>query len=417
MRSAAAPACADRADRRDIPVAIIGAGPSGLAVAAELGRRGVAATVFESSGHVAASWRGHYDHLRLHTVRGLSALPGMRIPRGFGRWVARDDMVRYLEDYARHHDLDVRLSTPVDRIRPVERDGVVDAWRLCTGSTTATAGTVVVATGLNRTPHLPTWPGQDTFAGSVIHSADYRAPEPYEGRSVLVVGAGNSGAEIAVALTRRGAARVWWAVRTPPNIVPASSDRLQRLGIAVGALPTSVADLLTTAFERSFLPNLTAHGLPRAREGLYTRARRDEVSPVHDRGVVAAVRRERVRPVAAVAEFDQGQVVLADGTRIRPDDVVAATGYRCGLERLVGPDVLTSRGAPLARGARTAPGTPNLHFVGFTNHPSGHLRFAGLEARATAKAISRRLRRCGDRPVEHAPDCACAPERVSEEVA
>ncbi|WP_243795175.1 NAD(P)/FAD-dependent oxidoreductase [Saccharopolyspora gloriosae] len=410
MRSAVHPNCAcERADRRASPVAIIGAGPSGLAVAAELGRRGVPATVFERSGRIGASWRGHYDHLRLHTVRALSALPGMRIPRGCGRWVARDDLVRYLEEYTRHHDLDVRLNTPVDRLRAIERDGVVSSWRLCCGSTTTVADTVIVATGLNRAPHLPAWPGLDGFSGSAVHSANYRSPGPYEGRSVLVAGAGNSGAEIAVALADRGAARVWWAVRTPPNIVPTSSDRLQRLGIAVDKLPTSAADLLTTTFERMSLPDLTEHGLPRAREGLYTRARRDEVSPVHDRGVVDAVRRRRVQPVAAVAEIDRGQVVLTDGTRISPDDIVAATGYRCGLERMLGPaPVLTPRGTPVARGEHTAPEAPNLHFVGFTNHPSGHLRYAGLEARATAKAISRRLRRPGLLPVEHAPDCPCA---------
>src|SRR3954462_15976012 len=93
--------------------AVIGAGPGGLAAAAMLKERGVDVVVVERSDAVGASWRGHYDRLRLHTVRWLPHLPGYRIPRRNGRWVSRDGVVESLKSYARHHDLEIRFSTEV----------------------------------------------------------------------------------------------------------------------------------------------------------------------------------------------------------------------------------------------------------------------------------------------------------------
>lgn len=399
-------------DRTDtvLPVAIIGAGPSGLAAAAELERRGVRATILESSAHLAAGWRYQYDHLRLHTTRELSNLPGMPIPRSYGRWVARDDMVRYLEEYAHRNVLDIRLSTPVEHVR---RNG--SGWQLDTPEGPLTASAVVIATGLNRTPRLPDWPGAETFPGSLVHSARYQNPAPYEDHSVLVVGAGNSGAEIAVALARNGVNRVWWSVRTPPNIIPPAADRWQRMGILVDKLPTPAADFLTTTFERLCLPDLTSRGLPRADEGLYTRARRDELNPVHDRGLVDEIRRDRVQPVTTVSAIDGPQVRLTDRSRIHPDSIIAATGYDTDLEKLLGPTPLLSpRGLPTVRGSRTNPQTPDLYFIGFTNHPSGHLRYAGLEARAVAKAIHQRREHGGTAAPAHPPTTGQAPSRTPE---
>src|SRR4051795_2713953 len=100
--------------------AVIGAGPGGLATAAMLGRRGVDAVVLERSDAVGASWRRHYDRLHLHTARGLSALPGLRIPRRHGRWVSREGVIDYLERYARHHGLEIHFGAEVERL---ERTG------------------------------------------------------------------------------------------------------------------------------------------------------------------------------------------------------------------------------------------------------------------------------------------------------
>lgn len=107
---------ADRPDQPDRPVYVIGGGPAGLSVAYALRARGVRAVVLEKSEQVGASWRRHYDRLHLHTTRRLSALPGLPMPRRFGRWVSRDDVVRYLEKYAEFHELETVTGVEVSRV-------------------------------------------------------------------------------------------------------------------------------------------------------------------------------------------------------------------------------------------------------------------------------------------------------------
>ncbi|MYR62313.1 NAD(P)-binding domain-containing protein, partial [Streptomyces sp. SID625] len=172
----------------DRPVYVIGGGPGGLAAAYALRARGVRAVALERSDRVGASWRGHYDRLRLHTTRRLSALPGLPIPRRFGRWVARDDVVRYLEKYAEHHELEIVTGVEVSR---VERTPDGTGWLLrATGGRELTGTAVVVATGYNHTPRLPDWPGRTAYTGELLHASAYRSPGPYAGRDVLVVGIG-----------------------------------------------------------------------------------------------------------------------------------------------------------------------------------------------------------------------------------
>ncbi len=368
---------------------VIGGGPGGLAVAAALRARGVRAVVLEKSDRVGATWRGHYDRLRLHTTRRLSALPGLAMPRSFGRWVARDDVVRYLEKYAEYHELDVVTGVEVTRLERTAGDG---GWLLrATGGRELNGRAVIVATGFNHTPHVPDWPGADTFTGDLRHASGYREPSPYTGKDVLVVGVGNTGAEIAVDLAEGGAARVRLAVRTAPHIVRRSTAGwpAQRSGILCRRLPVPVVDRLGRAIARVSVPDLSAHGLPRPDTGLYSRAR-DGAIPVQDVGLVDAVRAGRVEPVAAVEAFEGGKVLLADGSRVGPDAVIAATGYRRALEPLLGHlGVLDPRGRPRAHGPRTAPEAPDLYFTGFTNPISGMLRELARDADRIARAVAR----------------------------
>src|SRR5947209_12748208 len=132
---------------RKVDAAVIGAGPGGLAAAAMLREHGVPVVVLERDSAVGASWRGHYDRLHLHTARWLSHLPGYRIPRRYGRWVARDDVVRYLEAYSAHHQLEVCLNTEVTSV-----DRVDDHWIVRSPQGDLPATYVVVATGHNHTP-------------------------------------------------------------------------------------------------------------------------------------------------------------------------------------------------------------------------------------------------------------------------
>jgi putative flavoprotein involved in K+ transport len=368
---------------------VIGAGPGGLAAAAAMRQRGVRPLVVERAERLGASWRGHYDRLHLHTTRRLSSLPGLLIPRAYGRWVGRDDVVRYLESYAEHHALDIATGIEVDRI---DRGG--DGWELpATGGRVLRSPVVVVATGHNHTPYVPDWPGREAFTGELLHAAGYRNPAPYADRDVLVVGVGNTGAEIAVDLVEGGASRVRLAVRTAPHIMRRSTAGwpAQASGILVRRLPPFLVDKVAPRVERLSVPDLSPYGLPRPEQGLYARVL-DGAIPVQDVGLVDAVRSRRVEVVAAVQGFTDGEVLLADGTTIAPDAVIAATGYRRGLEPLVGHlGVLDGRGRPVAHGGRQPAGAPGLFFTGFTNPISGMFREMAIDARKIARAAARLL--------------------------
>ncbi|MGP3636767.1 flavin-containing monooxygenase [Streptomyces sp. 24-1644] len=387
--SVSAAAQAGPTDRtEDRPVYVVGGGPGGLAVAAALREQGVRAVVLEKSDSVGASWRRHYDRLRLHTTRRWSALPGLAMPRRFGRWVSRADVVRYLEKYAEHHALEVVTGVEVSRI---ERAADGTGWQLtASGGRVLTGRAVVVATGYNHTPRVPDWSGRDTFTGELLHASEYRNPTPYAGQDVLVVGIGNTGAEIAVDLVEGGASRVRIAVRTVPHIVRRSTAGwpAQATGILVRRLPVRLVDRAGGVMAKLAVPDLSAQGLPRPATGLYSRVK-DGAIPVQDVGLIDAVKTGRVVPVATVASFDGDTVVLADGTRITPDTVIAATGYLRALEHLVGHlGVLDERGRPVVHGGRTPKDAPGLYFTGFTNPISGMFREMALDARKIARSVA-----------------------------
>jgi putative flavoprotein involved in K+ transport len=364
-------------------VLVIGAGPGGLAVAAELGRLGVPATIVDKADAVGSAWRGHYERLHLHTIRWNSNLPGLRIPRAYGKWVARADVVRYLEHYAVHHRLDVRLGVQIDRLDP--------AWVARSPQGDLTARFVVVATGYNHTPDMPDWPGRSEFAGELVHSSEYRNARPYAGRDVLVVGTGNTGAEIAVDLVEGGAASVRLAVRTVPTFVRREVGPWldnSSTGILLRKLPVRLVDRVIALSSRLTTPDMSAQGLPRPAPGAYSRLLADGAVPIIDVGLIDLVRSGKVEVVAAVTGFDGEKVLLADGTSIAPDAVVAATGFRRGLENLVGQfGLLDSEGRPAVHGARTHPAAPGLYFTGFTNPISGMFRELKVDARRIARAI------------------------------
>jgi putative flavoprotein involved in K+ transport len=311
----------------------------------------------------------------------------MPIPRRFGRWVSRDGVIAYLEDYAAHHGIEVRTGVAVDRI---DREG--SAWVLRTSQGTVQASAVVVATGYNHTPVEPSWPGLESFAGEVIHASRYRNPSAYAGRDVLVVGPGNTGAEIAVDLVEGGARQVWLAVRTPPHIVRRTTAGwpAQGTGILVRRLPVPLVDQLARAMSKVSVPDLAEYGLPKPDTGLQTRVLQGAI-PVQDVGLIAAVQARTVTPVAAVEAFEGAEVILADGTRLSPEVVIAATGYSRGLDDLVGHlGVLDARGRPVAHGGSTPPGAPGLYFTGYTNPISGMFRELRIDARRIARAITGR---------------------------
>ena len=370
-------------EQRDL--VIVGAGSAGLATAALLRREGLDPLVLEAGHEPGAAWRERYDRLRLHTPRLLSGLPGLRIPRRYGRWVRRDDLLAYFKQYAEAQGVEVRTGVRVERI---------DAgWDLETSAGPLQAATVIVATGYNGAPFIPDWPGRAAFTGELIHSSQYRNSAPYRGQDVLVVGAGNSGAEIATDVAEGGASSSLLSVRTPPQIVRRATAGIpaQLIGIAIRHLPPDWVDPISIAQRRLSIPDLAAHGLPRPPHGIRTSFITTGTTPILDVGIVGAVRRGRVQIVAAVERLEADAVVLADGSRVSPDAVIAATGFRAGLDSLVGHlDVLGPRGLPVRTDGE--PVLPGLWFVGFTPTLGGQLREGSIAARKVAAAVAASLR-------------------------
>ena len=366
---------------------VCGGGASGLASAAVLERAGLRCLVLEQAQSVGASWRARYDDLRLNTLGWMSTMPGYHVGRRMRHFPSRDEWVGYLERYAEHHRLQVRFGTEVRRI-----DRCDGHWRVETSDGPLVSRLVVVATGYDRVPVIPDWPGRNDFAGELIHSAEFRNTDPYRGRDVLVVGPNVTGSEIAYFLSRDGAARVRVAVRTPPNILRRCrfGIPLNPAGIALERLPAAIGDRVTAASQRITFGDLSEYGLPRSPYGLVTNNRERHQGPVFDDGFVEALRAGKVEIVAAADGFDGPDVILADGERIQPDAVIAATGYERGLESLVGHlGVLGERGIPRFLAPDADPRTPGLHFVGYRTPLFGHLRGIRLEANRLARAVRR----------------------------
>jgi len=179
-------------------IVIVGAGPAGLALAHELQRRGLAYRVLER-GVGGESWRNHHDRLHLHTLKEVSGLPGLAMPDSYPPFPAGIQFHRYLARYAEEQCLNIEIGVTVER---ATFDGA--RWHLATNRGTLAAATLVVATGIWSTPRRAHLPGEGEFGGAILHARDYRNADPFAGRRVLVVGAGNSGSDIAVDLREHG---------------------------------------------------------------------------------------------------------------------------------------------------------------------------------------------------------------------
>jgi putative flavoprotein involved in K+ transport len=379
-------------DREAVEAVVCGAGAAGLAAGAMLRRAGVEALVVERSDRVAASWRSRYAALRLNTPSWMSTMPGYRARGGRygGEFPSRDQWIRYLEDYSAHHQLELRFGTEVQRIARL--DG---GWQVQTTGGTLETRAAIVATGFDHDPHMPDWPGRESFSGELVHACTYSDPEPYRGRDVLVVGPGVTGSELAHLIAGGGAARVRVACRTPPHILPRKwlGVSINVPGVVFNHLPLRLADEAIWTGERIIRGDLSRYGLPRPPVGLATQMAKRHRAPAYDAGFVASVKAGRIEIVAAVEGFDGADVLLADGSRAQPEAVIAATGYRRGLESLVGHlGVLDERGTPLVHGRRQHPSAPGLFFTGFRTELSGQLRLMRFDARAIARGVARQLR-------------------------
>jgi cation diffusion facilitator CzcD-associated flavoprotein CzcO len=370
-------------DDRD--AVVIGAGPSGLAVARELEyQHGIETLVIDRAAAPAISWRTRYDNFRLNTSGFLSHLPGQRIPLTAGRWPSREDMVRYFDAYVRRQNIKLELGCEVNGI-----DRAAGGWRLDTSSGEIRTRAIVLATGNYRTPSIPPWPGLSHFNGELVHSGSFSNAWPFRGRDVLVVGAGNSAADIAVQLANDGAGRIWLAVRTPPHLVrraigPFPSDIFLELFARV---PASKIDPMIELSERLMWGDLSAYGFNRPPLGLKTTVEQTGRIPTLADELIDAVRAGRVEVVAAVEAVEPDRVILADGNCIPPAVIIAATGFSMDLDGLVGHlGVLDDRGKP--RGGFASHIGDGMFAIGYGIPPNGPLRAIRLAATPLAREIA-----------------------------
>lgn len=352
-------------DRR---VVVIGAGPSGVSVAVSLSDRGIRPLLVDRADHVGASWSGRYDRLKLNTGKQSSHLPNRPYPGHTGTFPTRDQVVEHLDQHAHENGIDLRLNTSVRRI---DRDG--GGWLVSTATGAIRATHVVVATGYEHTPLIPDWPGRDTFGGEILHSAAYRNPESCRGKRVLVVGAGSSAMEIAYDPATGGAAAVWLAVRTPPNIMLRTLPGGWPSDLIASPLydaPRWLADAAAELGRRTSIGDLSVFGLPKPTEGVFTRGKRfGRALAIVDREVIGAIRDGPIQIVPTIAGFGPGVVRLVDARELKPDMVICATGYRRGLEELVGHlGLLDHSGLPRTEG--TAAADTGLWFIDFQSRPA-----------------------------------------------
>lgn len=359
---------------------VVGAGPAGLAAAQRLQSGGLRPVILEKAGEVGAAWRRHYDRLHLHTPRRHSGLPGLPIPRRFGRYPSRANFVNYLESYAQKFDLKPNFGASVDAIRKTGK-----GWAVETGAQTLTSPIVVVATGWADFPHMPTWPGMDAFCGTLLHSSAYKSATPFVGGRALVVGFGNSGAEIALDLAEQGV-DVTLSQRSAIRVLPRDLMGVPILDFALlqRFLPARVADALNAPVMRLAVGSLEKLGFRTAAKGAMQMIEEDQRIPVLDIGALAAIRRGQIKVRGAIEAFTGAGVRFASGAEEGFDTVVLATGYRPDLRKLL-PDaatVLDAQGRP--RVSDRATSEPGLYFVGALASPTGQLREIRLGATRVA---------------------------------
>jgi cation diffusion facilitator CzcD-associated flavoprotein CzcO len=366
-------------------VAIVGAGPAGSAVAACLKRAGVDFVMLEREQQVGSSWRRHYERLHLHTIKQFSSLPFLPFPANYPRYVPRRLMVEYLQAYAAHFGLQPRFG---EAVRSVRRDA--DSWMVEASSTAVRSPFVVVAAGYNAEPVMPSVPGIGRFKGKAIHSADYPNAAPFAGQSVLVIGMGNTGAEIALDLAE-GGARPTISLRDGVHIVPRDlfGIPIQLVGMLASKMPGGANDRLFPPILDLYLGNLKKFGIRRPARGIMQQIVESRKIPVLDVGTAAKIKQGAITIMPGIAEVTEAGVTFSDGTNSKFDAIIFATGYRPNYRSFLPADAVRASDSELDS---TASKSAQLYFVGYHNALTGLLREISKEAVAVTDDIVRQRR-------------------------
>ncbi|MEQ8715361.1 MAG: NAD(P)/FAD-dependent oxidoreductase, partial [Cyclobacteriaceae bacterium] len=239
-------------------IIIVGAGPAGLAIAGRLKNAGIDSLILEQSSKVGSSWANHYDRLHLHTIKEYSHLPHFPLPEKWPQYISKDQLIDHLKAYVKRFNLSVKFNQKVDAVLS---EG--DNWKVITASGEQfLTKRVVVSTGFNRVPVVPKWSGEEVFGGSIIHSRDYRNAKPYHDKKVLVIGMGNTGAEIALDLTEQGA-NPTISIRGPVNIVPRDfhGRPTQKTAMMLRKLPIWMGDKVGVLLRKIAVGDLSRWGI------------------------------------------------------------------------------------------------------------------------------------------------------------
>ena len=370
-------------DAPDINVAIVGGGPGGLAAAQQLGERGITSVILEKGGYPGWMWSRTYDSLRLHTGKHLSALPGMPYPSGTSLFPSRAEFMNYLKDYVAQFNLPLSLEVEAQAL---ERQ--TDTWRLKTSEGWVTARAVVIATGIMSSPLVPNLPGLDSYEGRLIHSSEYRLPTPFAHQRVLVVGAGNSGAEIAVELASAGV-RVAISVRSGVNNVPRSVVGIpsQYLGWAISWMPRPFQQRLTRMFGLVGAVVRGGNPIPRKKGS----SNCPDV-PLIGMKLANAVRSGAIAILPGIDRFTPEGATLIDGTQHAFDAVILATGYRSSIEWMGAYNARDACGFAKRRDRVRSLEFPNLYFIGHNYDGRGGLYNIAVDAKRIARIVLSRQR-------------------------
>jgi putative flavoprotein involved in K+ transport len=352
-----------------VPVVVIGGGQAGLSVGYHLQRRGVRCVILDAEKRIGDVWRNRWDSLHLFSPNHLNGLDGMPFPGPLTAFPSKDQMADYLEAYAKRFALPVRSGLRVER---VSRRG--DRYLVQAGEREFEAEQVVVAMSSYQKQRLPSFAAELDPRILQLHSSDYRSLDQLRPGGVLIAGAGNSGAELAVETAR--AHRTWVAGRDTGSVPFKITAFLGRTLLCRLLLRVVFHHLLTvnTPFGRKARPKILAQGGPLIR----TRP--------------AQLMAAGVERVPRVTGARAGLPVLEDGRVLEVANVIWCTGFDSGLSFIELP-IFDERGALVHRSG-VAPGAPGLYFVGqnfLHAMSSGMIHGVGRDAARIASQVAARV--------------------------
>lgn len=307
---------------------IIGAGPAGLAVAAQLVNAGLPYEIVEQKDTIASSWHNHYDRLHLHTVKSQSNLPFIEFPEHYPQYVSRQLLVDYYENYAKHFNIKPHFNTKVVSVHKAD-----NYWHIeCENEKTFDVINLVVATGLNRIPKIPSWKGQNEFEGEILHASKYKNAFPFKGKRVLVVGMGNTGAEIALDLAENNV-EVDLCVRSEVVIVPRDflGKSVQVTAQKLAKLPFKLGDIISTLPAKIMFGNLQKFNIPISKIKPAVLRREHGKTPTFDLGTIAQIKLGKIKVHRDIDSLRKNSVLFKNGNSATYDAIILATGYYAQL--------------------------------------------------------------------------------------